>query len=243
MEIIKFSSTDDVDLEGTLEIPAKPTQSCVVLCHGMTVDREEGGAFSQLARDLTATGLASFRFDFRGHGKSAGRFEEMTVMGECFDLKSALAVVRKRGFAKLAIVGASFAGGAVSYVASEWPAGVRALVLWNAVLDFNTNFFKDRTTKPFEIDGKSFAMNPDVLEGITDRPPGEVLLETGLPTMFIHGDKDDIVPYDNSVKYSAMIPGAAMITIEGAGHGFHDKKSCAKACEIATEFLVAKLKI
>jgi pimeloyl-ACP methyl ester carboxylesterase len=241
METISFTSMDSVDLEGTLELPAKATQACVILCHGITVDREEGGVFTQLAADLAAAGLASFRFDFRGHGKSGMRFEEMTVMGECLDLKAALGVVRERGFGKLALVGASFGGGTVSYVAAEWPAGVRALVLWNAALEYKTKFFKERAAKPFEIDGKQFLMNPDIFEGMTETPPGEALLEAGLPSLFIHGDKDDMVPYDNSVKYAAMVPGAAMMTIEGAGHGFHDKKDCSKACAIAVEFLVGQL--
>ena len=241
MEDLTFAAADGVALAGTLETPKKAGDSCVILCHGVTVDREEGGVFARLARDLAAMGLPSFRFDFRGHGKSGSTFEEMTVAGEMQDVRAAIALMAKRGYKRLALVAASFAGGPVAYVAAEWPAGVRALVLWNSVLDFNIPFFKKRHERPIVVDGVEHRLNPAVLEAIPANPPGEALLEAGLPACFIHGDKDESLPCDVSVKYSAMIPGAEMITIRGSGHGFHEQKYAKEACAAAVEFLKKQL--
>ena len=63
---VEFNATDDFKLYGTLEVPEN-TQSnkCVVLCHGLAVDREDLGVFTKLATKLVDEGFHIFRFDFR----------------------------------------------------------------------------------------------------------------------------------------------------------------------------------
>ncbi len=241
METVNFSSADGLSLAGTFELPAGPARNCVLLCHGITVDREEGGVFADLARMLAGRGLASFRFDFRGHGKSGGTFEEMTVLGEIADARAAIDVVRGRGFDRIGLLGASFGGGIVSYLAGEKPKGVRALVLANAVLEYSIELFEKRMRDGFEIGGKIFRLSPELFKDLPDRTPGRHLISAGLPSIFIHGDRDDLVPYELSVKYSGLVPGASLVTIPGSGHGFHDPESCIAACDAAAGFLAARL--
>ena len=241
METVNFASADGLELAGTFEFPREPSKSCVLLCHGITVDREEGGVFADLARMLAGFGLASFRFDFRGHGKSAGAFEEMTVRGEIADARAALDVVRARGFTKTGLLGASFGGGIVSYLAGEKPQGVRALVLANAVLEYSIELFEERMRDGFEVGGGIFRLSPRLFEGLPDRTPGRHLISAGQPALFIHGDRDELVPYELSVRYSALVPGASLVTIPGSGHGFHDPESCRSACDAAARFLADRL--
>jgi predicted alpha/beta-fold hydrolase len=93
-----FKNKDGLKLCGILTKPTKETKSCVVLCHGITVDKEEGGIFTKLAKKLANVGFAVFRFDFRGHGESERRSVDMTITGEERDLEN------------FGILGASFAG-------------------------------------------------------------------------------------------------------------------------------------
>lgn len=241
METVDFASSDGLPLAGTFEFPAKPSGRCVLLCHGITVDREEGGVFADLARMLAARGLASLRFDFRGHGKSAGEFEKMTVSGEICDARAALDLVRARGFSKIGLLGASFGGGVVSYLAGERPEGVRALVLANAVLEYSIELFEKRMREGFEIGGMVFRMNPGIFKGLPDLTPGRHLISSGLPALFIHGDRDDLVPYALSVKYSGLVPDASLATIAGSGHGFHEPEASLAACTAAADFMAARI--
>jgi pimeloyl-ACP methyl ester carboxylesterase len=41
-----------------------------------------------------------------------------------------------------------------------------------------------------------------------------------MPTLLIAGDKDRIIPFDNSRRMARLIPGAKLVTLEGAGHVF-----------------------
>lgn len=54
--------------------------------HGFTANKE-GELLKYLADDLEKYGIASLRFDFNGHGQSAGRFQDMTVPNEIEDAK------------------------------------------------------------------------------------------------------------------------------------------------------------
>src|SRR5438874_2627382 len=67
---------DGLHLAGTLVTPEDPPDRVVVLVHGGGVTREEGGFFTRLARGLAEAGIASLRYDLRGHGESEGRQEE-----------------------------------------------------------------------------------------------------------------------------------------------------------------------
>ena len=40
-----------------------------------------------------------------------------------------------------------------------------------------------------------------------------------VPTLIVHGNADDVVPYDYSLTLASRIPGAEFHTIDGAGHG------------------------
>lgn len=72
---MRVRTLDGLHLAGTLAAPAEPAARAVVLVHGGGVTREEGGFFSRLATGLADAGVASLRFDLRGHGESEGRQE------------------------------------------------------------------------------------------------------------------------------------------------------------------------
>jgi pimeloyl-ACP methyl ester carboxylesterase len=73
-------------LSGTLVLPNGAGQA-TVLVHGGGLTREEGGFFARLAVRLGDAGIASLRFDLRGHGESEGRQEDLTIA----DIRAAIA--------------------------------------------------------------------------------------------------------------------------------------------------------
>ncbi|GGN78763.1 hypothetical protein GCM10011610_26660 [Nocardia rhizosphaerihabitans] len=74
-------------------------------------------------------GVASLRFDLRGHGGSEGQQEELTLSTILNDIRASLAAVKAAaGADALALLGASFAGGVCGYYAAKRPADLNWLV-------------------------------------------------------------------------------------------------------------------
>ena len=88
---VAFRSPDGLQLRGTLVIPTATPTSVTVLVHGGGVTRDEGGFLTRLAEGTAANGIASLRFDLRGHGESEGRQEDLTISGILMDIRAAVA--------------------------------------------------------------------------------------------------------------------------------------------------------
>jgi alpha-beta hydrolase superfamily lysophospholipase len=233
---------DGLKLSATLVQPDEATNRAVVLVHGGGVTREEGGFFTRLAAGLAEAGVASLRFDLRGHGESEGRMEDLTLASVLNDIRVALVAVRDlTGATQVSLLGASFGGGICAYYAAKRPAELDRLVLLNPQLDY-----KKRT-----IDNKPFWQNDHLLpeaaaelteQGYLSFSPSirhgraifnevfwfdvlGVLRDITAPTLLVHGTKDTLVPIEGTL---AALPKFAaehrLIQVEGSQHGFavHD---------------------
>lgn len=149
---VGFRSLDGLRLAGTYVAPTTPPTSVAVLVHGGGVTREEGGFFTRLADGLAAGGVASLRFDLRGHGESDGRQEELTIAGVLNDIHAALAQVRTLASpAPVHLLGASFGGGICGFYAARNPGAVAKLVLVNPLINYKKRFIDD---KPYWTDDR-----------------------------------------------------------------------------------------
>jgi alpha-beta hydrolase superfamily lysophospholipase len=117
-----FTSPDGLRLAATLVAPNGARQA-VVLVHGGGVTREEGGFFVRLATGLAEAGIASLRFDLRGHGESEGRQEDLTLAGVLSDIRAAIVCVRSEiGARRVALLGTSFAATTPHSIRANWRA-------------------------------------------------------------------------------------------------------------------------
>ncbi|MFI0421087.1 alpha/beta hydrolase [Spongiactinospora sp. 9N601] len=236
-------SLDGLRLAATLTTPAEgPSEAAVVLVHGGGVTREEGGFFTRLAEGLGAAGLASLRFDLRGHGESAGRQEELTLATILNDIRVALRYAAEAiGAETVSLLGASFGGGICGYYAAHRPAEIHRLVLLNPQFDYKRRTIDSRsywhddrldeqTARLLDAQGY-IQFTPQLRHG---RPllnevfwlqPHTILEEIKAPTLIVHGTADTLVPIESS---RAAVPrftaSCELIEIEGAQHGFavHD---------------------
>ena len=91
---VGLAQSKDISIDGdhgklaaTLQTPAgQENYPLVIIMHGFTGNKDESLLIT-LADDLEKEGIASLRFDFNGHGKSEGRFQDMTVPNEIDDAK------------------------------------------------------------------------------------------------------------------------------------------------------------
>jgi alpha-beta hydrolase superfamily lysophospholipase len=237
-----FRTLDGLHLAGTLVTPGGSPERAVVLVHGGGVTREEGGFFTRLAAGLGEAGIASLRFDLRGHGESEGRQEELTLSAILNDIRVALAHAREvTGATRLSLIGQSFGGGICGYYAAKRPEEVARLVL--LCPQFN---YKKRTidSRPYWTDDY---LSDEMAQQLSEhgyiqftptlkhgRPifnevfwlqPHTVLGEISAPTLVVHGTKDTLVPIESSREALACFTAEhKLVEIEGAQHGFavHD---------------------
>ncbi|MET8780110.1 alpha/beta fold hydrolase [Nocardia sp. NPDC004654] len=191
---------------------------------------------------IADAGIASLRFDLRGHGDSAGRQEELTLSAILNDIRVSLATVRDApGVSDLTLLGASFGGGICGYYAAKRPEDLSRLVLLNPQFDYKRRTIdtRDYWTNDIISDEKAQELNetgaiqftPTLRHG---RPllnevfwlkPNEALDEIKAPTLIVHGNADTLVPIDSSraavAQFTARVE---LVEIEGSQHGFavHD---------------------
>jgi len=133
---ITLTTPDKIKIVGILS--KNNNEKVIILCHGLTINKDEDGIFIELSESLVKNGFDCFRFDFRGHGESSGKQEEMTVSGELTDLTTIFNFIKDKNYKKIGLLGASFGGGIVSLFSSFNQENIFALVLWNPVLDYSS---------------------------------------------------------------------------------------------------------
>ncbi|MGH1552470.1 alpha/beta hydrolase [Streptomyces sp. L7] len=233
---------DGLQLAGTLVEPGQPTSRALVLIHGGGVTREEGGFFTRLADGLAEAGVASLRFDLRGHGQSEGRQEDLTLSSILNDIRVVLAYLREAtGAEALSLLGTSFTGGVCACYAAKQPQDITRLVLFNPQLNY-----KKRTIdrRPFWVDDHLtdeaaaqlaeqgyLSHSPTLKHGraiyneVFWLRPHEALGEVQAPTLIVHGTMDTFVPVEASRAAVPLFQAPCqLVEIEGAQHGFavHD---------------------
>ncbi len=233
---------DGLTLAASFVHPAGTPSSVTVLVHGGGVTRHEGGFFTRLAAGMAARGVASLRFDLRGHGESEGRQEELTLASILNDIHVAIrhasALVDD---APANLLGASFGGGICGYFAAQHPELVRRLVLINPLINYKRRFIDEKpywkddsisesaagelTVEGFLPHSPTFKLGRPLLNELFYLRPDVAFRSIATPTLVVHGTKDTFIPIASSREFVGLIKGdATLLEVDGAQHGIamHD---------------------
>ncbi|WP_280450685.1 alpha/beta hydrolase [Nocardia cyriacigeorgica] len=239
---LRIRTLDGLHLAATLVTPDQPQTQAVVLVHGGGVTREEGGFFTRLTAGLADAGIASLRFDLRGHGESEGRQEDLTLATILNDIRVSLAYLREAtGADQLSLLGASFGGGICGYYAAKRPDELTRLVLLNPQFDYKKRTIDTRPYWTDEVINDEAARELNETGAIQFTPtlkhgrpllnevfwlkPNEALGKIKTPTLIVHGNADTLVPIDGSRAAVAQFTAPVeLVEIDGSQHGFavHD---------------------
>jgi fermentation-respiration switch protein FrsA (DUF1100 family) len=157
-----------------------------------------------LARALRERGLGALLVEYRGYGGSRAAPSEE---GLYLDADAALDEVAMRGVGveRIALWGTSLGTGVAAEMARRG-RGVR-LVL---VSPFTS--LRDVASRAVGWLPTALVL-PDRYDTLVKAP------SLHLPTLIVHGDRDDVVPFEMGRTLASAIPGARFLPIAGAAHG------------------------
>lgn len=199
-EDARFAAPDGVRLHGWW-VPGRRPQT-MIWFHG------NAGNISHRLHNLRQlhdqVGINVLLFDYRGYGQSEG---EPSEAGLYADARAALAYVTSRGDVDPALVvyfGRSLGSAIAVELARAHPP--RGLIL-------ETPFTSVREMSSRLLPGPLALVVPSMFDNLAK------VKELHCPKLFIHGDRDEIVPYEQGRKlYEAAPPPKGFFTIRGAGH-------------------------
>lgn len=251
MEIISVSfKSEGRRIAAVLEIPDDSNPPAVIYSHGFTSsgtkEWQPDGTHKivKTAARLRQLGFVVLRFDFRGLGKSEGKFMEDGFSGEVLDLMAAVDFLLDKGYEKISLLGSSM-GGAISILCYDY-VKPGSMVLWNPVMDLKSasifrlighserevrRLVREGESTDMVSDGESYELCAKFLNEIVDVCDGvrEDLDVTGMltkvncPTLVIHGTRDKTLPIKECREAFETIPAALkeFREIKGTGHGFY----------------------
>ncbi len=223
-----FTNSKGEKLCGILSDP-KPGEHIpvAILCHGYESSKESK-TYTTLQMMLNKQGIATFRFDFFGHGESEGKLDEITITQAVDDVRCAMAFMQSKGYTKLGLCASSFGGIACLHAAVQ-TNDLSVLVLRSPVSDYSHRLppAAQTKTKKFMEDAKKF----DVAD----------LRHIAIPTIIVHGDADDSVPLEQSKRTAALIKGCELVIMKGADHKFSKQDDGEKCLQLLVGFLVRHL--
>jgi pimeloyl-ACP methyl ester carboxylesterase len=234
----RVTTADGVELQAWLASPPNP-RGVLLLCHGLTTDATEHGAFPALRNHAVKRGLAVARFDFRAHGRSGGSNEDLRLAGERADADAVVGLIEAELGRNVPLIslGLSFGGAAAIHTAATAPSSA-GLVLWYAVVDYEWNFGDASTVdatrlfraaaRPGEdpawaampVLGTDYYFPKALLEEIgTDTSPAQ-LRGLEIPVLGYYGSRDRFVDVGPLRKLAAERANINVRIAWGAGHGF-----------------------
>ena len=204
----------------------------VVMAHGFPGDRSEWGYFDFIADSLHGKGFKVLKFDFSGVGESED--EPISIDKQVQDLEAAVEILKSENAEKIGLFGHS-QGGLVSLRNHSL---ADALVLTSPITSPIENYAENRLSssqrKELEENGKwtvsrrkesrkEYVVDGSIIDEKETINQRKLLQNVKEPVKIIHGDQDEVIPLEDSVRAVKLLETSELKIIEGLGHDY-DKK-------------------
>jgi hypothetical protein len=167
----------------------------------------------QHLRQIAARGARVVAYDYRGYGFSEGKPDLRTFRADALKLYDNL--TKDQGTPAVAVFGFSMGSALAAYVASQ--RKVEGVVLV-APIAHAREFFVDyaRAHTP-QIDPNKLITTPDADDVFGE---ADLIAQSTAPLLVVHGEADDIVPYNEGKEVFAASPSAqkTFVSLPGEKH-------------------------
>ncbi|MFB6349175.1 alpha/beta hydrolase [Moraxella sp. ZJ142] len=193
-----IKTQDGLNLQLNKDYPDSKLKAVLVISHGLA---SHSGVFADFAKTMNANGIAVYRFDHRGHGKSDGR--DSIHIKSYFEMVEDLRQVVQKAKAKnpgtpVFVLGHSMGGHIAALYGTKYPDEASGFILAAGVLRYNQMNFghlprpepKDSFVNGFEVAHKTLNLPlPETGAGLS-LPNDPLMLEkfsVSFPNSFKEG--------------------------------------------------------
>ncbi len=251
-EKLTFENSKGDKLIGVLSNPADSVNvPVIILCHGFSSNKDSL-TFVSMEEKLNNKNIATFRFDFYGHGESEGKFEDITVSEAVDDAQKAIEFLMGKGYSKIGLFGSSF-GGITSLIVASRIDDLFVLALKSPVSDYKEVELLRRGDEGIKewkergyishkkSDGTFLRLNYSFYQNIEDNNSYEVAKKIKIPVMIVHGNADETVPVEQSKKTASLIENCKLEFVEGADHRYTKPEDFEKCLKLLSDFIIEEV--
>ncbi len=245
---IFFENSRGTRLCGILSNPTNSRRKpIIILCHGFSTSKDSR-THVRLEESLNDKKISTFRFDFYAHGESEGKFEEITTSEAVDDVQNSIRFLKESGYKKIGLVGSSF-GGLASILTASQSDDLYLLALKSPVSDYISMAHTRRSEKEInewknkgyiELDSTNQErrrLNYSFYEDAEKVNAYEAARKIKIPTLIVHGDKDETVAIKQSIKTARLIKNCRLEIITGCDHIYSQPEHFAKLLDLVSGFI------
>lgn len=245
-----YIDCDGIKLNAYLDMPKNNSEKCplCIIIHGFTGHSEERHIVA-VQETLNEIGVATLRADMYGHGKSDGKFEDHTLFKWLTNILAVVDYAKELSFVTdIYMAGHSQGGLSVMLAAAMERDTIKALIPLSPAAMIpeiaRTGELLGINFDPENIPDELEAWDGRKLKGNYVRVAQTIKVEDYIdkyqkPVLIVHGDQDEAVPYDSSVKFSKLYKNCKLVTIPGDTHCYdHHLELVTKAVK---EFMLEQM--
>jgi hypothetical protein len=222
----------------------RENEGVVVMCHGFASSKESE-KFVRFEKTFNDSRINTFRFDFFGHGASEGELKDITISKAVYGIENAIKLLRGEGYKNFGLIGSSF-GGLAGAIASSKIKDIFALALISPISDFyslTVSRLGNKSIAEWKKSGyaklwKIYRIEYGFLRDAKKNNSYKVAKNIKAKTLIVHGDKDEIVPIEQSQKLAGMIPDCRLEIIHDADHVYSKKLDFEHMLSLVSDFII-----
>ncbi len=244
-EKLVFKNDGGDKLYGIISNPSGiKTNPVIIFCHGFGSSMWSK-KYVNFEKILNENNISTFRFDFFAHGESEGKFEEITVSEAVNDIENAISFLKGLGYSRFGLVGSSF-GGLASIIVASKTSDLYLLCLISPVSDYfeiierdiGRGGIQEWKDNGFHEYWRKYRLNYSFVEDAKNNIAYKVASRIRIPTLIVHRDKDEVVPFEQSIKISSLIKNSRLEIVIGRGHPYSTKKDFDYMINLVSKFIV-----
>lgn len=204
-----------------IDTPKISTEKIVLFIPGVS-GKARSERFLPLLQIVHEAGFAIARIDM---WDSEEFLDTLTLEDINNSLNQIISILKDEGYEHAVMIGKSFGGGITLQFENDF---INKKILWAPAFGYDIEGNRDTILDtPFG----NIAKTSDITLGDT------FLASILVPTYFIHGTEDTIIPLSNSELLEAHVPHGTLIQIENADHSFNTPESEEKLMEVTKGLL------